>query len=135
MLKEELTRNRRLIKAYQVASHFINFPNSRADQEKLIRLYYNKLKLGKDNTVPIEHLSDNQIRSSSERLFQNAHNLYDLKTNREKTIIRNLFLLEKALQHDRDKVEALDERVCIQLEQEPDDSDLVQEYNAVKGYQ
>ena len=35
---------------------------------------------------------------------------------------------------NRKNTEALDERVCIQLQDFPKDSGLIQEYNAIKGY-
>jgi len=130
----KLTRNSRLTPAYELASAFQYFPQTRAEQKKLIQIYYGGLKLGKNNTVPLKHIPDNQIRGAALNFYTQAHKTMGEKTTEEKSIIKNLFLLEKLLKHDTNQAELFDERVCIQLENIAEDSDLVQEYNAIKGY-
>ena len=133
MEKTEITPNKRLTNAYQVVSQFDTIPQFRTYQEQLIRIFYSKLKKGKGKTRPLSELDDEQIFSVAESLFNTAYKLMNTKTSEEKTIIKSLFLLEQALRDKRD-TETLDERICIQLEAFPEDSDLVQEYNAIKNY-
>ena len=122
---------KRLTKAYEVVSKFNEVPRFRTYQEELIKIYYSRLKLGKGSTIPIAHASDDQVYSVARRLFLGAHELLKGKSGEEMETVRNLSFLEIAAKKDGD-VEALDERVCVQLENLSDDSDLVREYEIVK---
>ncbi len=132
MKPEKITQNRRLTKAYEVLSKFGSVPQFRTYQEDLIRIYYTKLKYGKGKTVPFSELSDDQIYRVAESLYNNALDLLREKTPEEKDVIRNLLSLEQGLKKDGD-IESLDECICMQLESYPETSDLVREYNIIKG--
>jgi len=140
--EKKIPKYKRLTKAYEVITNFNRIPQFRAYQEQLIRIYYKNLKKGKDTTQRLKQLRENQIRSTATDFFNKAYKIWNSKTSEERAIIKNLFLLEKELEKEKSKkdkdpaeVLVLDERVCIQLEAFPDDSDLVQEYNVIKGYQ
>ena len=116
--------NQSLIKAYQLVRSFSIMPSNTSEQKRLIMKYY-KHRL---NQKLLSEIDKPQIYRVAERLYSQAHHKIEQLSPQEKSALDTFLEYEEAISlGDNNKAEESKERICIQLENEDNESLLVQE--------
>ena len=116
--------NQSLIKAYQLVRSFSIMPSNTSEQKRLIMKYY-KHRL---NQKLLSEIDKSQIYRVAERLYRQAHHKIEQLSPQEKSALDTFLEYEEAISlGDNNKAEESKERICIQLENEDNESLLVQE--------
>src|SRR3989344_6631491 len=92
--------------AREIVRRFDSLPKETCEQMELIGMRYKKI-----NGIPVDQLDDDRVYRIAERLLIHSNRLVRGPTN---TILDNIGRLEQT--RDLDQREALEERICIQLE-------------------
>lgn len=116
--------NGSLIKACWLLRTFSGIPNKTQEQRILISGYYKNNLNGED----LSKLDKSQIYCIAKRLYHQARLRIAPLSLQERSALATFLKYEKAKSlGDLDRAEELEERICIQLENENDESLVVQE--------
>jgi len=123
---EDISKARQVIRRFEDIS--LSEMN-REDQENLISIYYDKI-----HETSLKDIPDNQLYRIAGRLYNNAFDIARLPTSYENKIIQKIFQLDD-LKNKKISLEEemykLDERICIQIENLPEDHLLVRAYSKI----
>ena len=124
---EDISKARQVIRRFKDIS--LSTMN-REDQENLISIYYDKI-----HGTSLKDIPDNQLYRIAGRLYNSAFEIARLPTSYENKIIQKIFQLDDLKNKKislEEEIYKLDERICIQVENLPEDHLLVQAYNKFK---
>jgi len=123
---EDISKARQVVRFKDISLSTMN----REDQENLISIYYDKIR-----GTSLKDIPDNQLYRIAGRLYNNTFDIARLPTSYENKIFQKISQLDDLKNKKislEEEIYKLDERICIQVENLPEDHLLVQAYNKFK---